>query len=75
MVLKDPEFIHPYLKGYYVWESNFEDSKDPQDGKIKFGVQITPLNEIFDKYKGTNGKIYLSCFFIIVLSNLKGLIL
>jgi len=65
MILKDPDFIQPQLKGYYVWESNFEDSKDPQDGKIKFGVQITPLNEIIDKYRGTNGKIYsrrINCY-------------
>ena len=50
MILKDPDFIQPPLKGYYVWESNFEDSKDPQDGKIKFGVQITPLSEVLQTF-------------------------
>ena len=39
MVLKDPSFQHPTLKGLYVWESSWEGKADPQDGKIKLGVQ------------------------------------
>lgn len=50
MVLKDPSFIHPSLKGTFVWESSWEGKPDPQDGKIKLGVQITPLREIIDSY-------------------------
>jgi len=57
MILKDPDFIEP-LKGIYVWESNWEGEPDPQDNKIKFGVQITPLEEICDKYKQKNSAIY-----------------
>ena len=57
MVLKDPDFIDPPLKGYYVWESNYEGEPDPQDNEVKFGVQITPLDEICDKYKGKNSSI------------------
>ena len=59
MVIKDPDFIDPPLKGYYVWESNYEGTPDPQDGKTKFGVQITPLNEIYDKYKKDRGFVYV----------------
>lgn len=59
MVLKDPYFIHPTLKGYYVWESNWEGTPDPQDGHTKFGVQITPFHEIFKKYKDSYGKVYV----------------
>jgi len=59
MVLKDPDFIHPSLKGYYVWESGWEEKPDPQDGKVKFGVQITPFHEIYGSYKKTNSFIYL----------------
>ena len=59
MVLKDPVFINPSLKGYYVWESGWEGTPDPQDGKVKFGVQITPLEEIIQSYKKKNGKIYV----------------
>ena len=42
------------LKGYYVWESGWEGTPDPQDGKVKFGVQITPFEEIFQNYKKKN---------------------
>ena len=58
MILKDPSFIHPSLKGYYVWESSWEGTPDPQDGKIKLGVQITPFDEIYQQYKSKNGFIY-----------------
>ena len=50
MILKDPSFIHPSLKGTFVWESSWEGKPDPQDGKIKLGVQITPLDEILKAY-------------------------
>ena len=53
MVLKNPTFIHPSLRGTYVWESSWEGKPDPQDGKIKLGVQITPIQEILDAYKNT----------------------
>ena len=59
MVLKDPTFIHPSLKGYYVWESSWEGKPDPQDGKIKLGVQITPFDEIYNHYKKNKSSIYV----------------
>ena len=59
VVLKDPSFIHPSLKGYYIWESSWEGKPDPQDGKIKLGVQITPFHEIYDKCVKTNSSITL----------------
>jgi hypothetical protein len=52
MILKDPSFLHPTLKGLYVWESCLGETADPQDGKVKFGVQISPLGEVLDYYKG-----------------------
>ncbi len=58
MVLKNPTFLHPSLKGTYVWESSWEGKPDPQDGKIKLGVQITPLLEIMDAYKNT-GHVFI----------------
>ena len=52
MVLRDPIFSDmPPLKGLYVWESSWEGTPDPQDGKTKLGVQITPLQVILDAYK------------------------
>ena len=59
MVLKDPDFIHPSLKGYYVWESGWDGTPDPQDGLIKLGVQITPFEEVYNKVKADNGKLYM----------------
>tara|TARA_B110000967_G_C18891835_1_gene567921 strand:+ start:2396 stop:3007 length:612 start_codon:yes stop_codon:yes gene_type:complete len=56
MILKDPSFLNVKLKGTYLWESSYNGTKDPQDGKIKFGVQITPLAELLNKY---DGDIYL----------------
>ena len=51
MILKDPTFIHPELKGTYVWESSWNGTPDPQDCKIKLGVQITPLYELLNEFK------------------------
>ena len=51
MIIKDLSFIHPTLKGTFVWESSWEGKPDPQDGKVKLGVQITPLQEFLDSYK------------------------
>lgn len=54
VILKDPTFIHPSLRGVYVWESGFEGSLDPQDNKIKFGVQITPIHHVLEIAKERN---------------------
>ena len=59
LVLKDPDFIHPTLKGYYVWESGWEGAPDPQDGLTKLGVQITPFEEVYNKMKKDGGKLYM----------------
>ena len=52
MILKDPTYFGENLKGLYVWESSWEGTPDPQDGKIKLGVQITPLDDILKSFKG-----------------------
>ena len=51
IILKDPSFIEPSLKGLYVWESGWEGEPDPQDDKVKLGVQITPLHEMLENFK------------------------
>lgn len=53
VIIKDPTFINPVLKGLYVWESGYEGTPDPQDNKIKVGVQITPLFEMIQNFKGS----------------------
>lgn len=52
MILKDPIFINPSLKGLYIWESGYEGTPDPEDGKIKLGVQITSLHDVIHNYDG-----------------------
>jgi len=58
MVLKDPDFIDPGLKGYYLWESGYEGTPDPQDDRVKFGVQITPFHEKYNRFR-KEGSIYI----------------
>ena len=53
MIVKDPTFISPSLKGTFVWESGWEGEYDPQDGKIKLGVQLTPIHEILNNFKNS----------------------
>jgi hypothetical protein len=57
--LRNPKFIHPCLKGDFIWESSLNFTKDPQDGEVKFGVQITPLKEILHNCKKSNTKVYV----------------
>mgnify|MGYP001308428917 CR=1 FL=1 len=57
MILKDPVFIHPNLKGYYVWQSSWTGKLDPQDDEIKLGVQITPFDEVYKFYQSNNSHI------------------
>jgi hypothetical protein len=59
MILKNPTYIHKSLRGTYVWESGWEGKPDPQDGKVKMGVQITPIHEMIDEYNKTGGKIMI----------------
>ena len=61
MVLKDPYFLadlHPgaskeMFEGLFVWESSWEGEPDPQDGKVKLGVQVTDLEQVLKSNGGT----------------------
>tara|TARA_Y100000590_G_C15733267_1_gene1017789 strand:- start:2840 stop:3493 length:654 start_codon:yes stop_codon:yes gene_type:complete len=59
MVLVNPTFMaktcnlpEDNFMGHFVWESSWEGTPDPQDGKIKLGVQLTPLEEVINNNKG-----------------------
>jgi len=53
MIVKDPEFTDKKLeKGLYLWESNLELFPDSEDNKIKMAVQIVPLREMVNHFKG-----------------------
>ena len=49
LVVVDPPWTK---KGIYVWESSYHGTPDPQDGKIKFGVQLQPLSFYTHHYPG-----------------------
>nr|QFG74432.1 MAG: hypothetical protein [Megaviridae environmental sample] len=60
LVLKDPFFLAKkhncgteLFEGLFIWESSFEASPDPQDGKVKLGVQITKLDQALKNNGGT----------------------
>ena len=55
IVLKDPTYIDPKLKGYYMLESGTESFPDAVYHRINFGVQIVDLEKLYDLY---SGKIY-----------------
>ena len=46
MIVVDPPFA-PHLKGPFLWESSYEGTHDPQDGKVKLAVQLTPIETVF----------------------------
>jgi len=48
MVLRDPVWIKPELKGIYIYESGLEPTPDAEDGVKKFGVQLTPINVVLE---------------------------
>lgn len=51
LVVVDPPWA-PSCKGIFVWESTWHGTKDPQDGLIKFGVQLTPIEFYTQRYPG-----------------------
>lgn len=57
-VLRDPTWIDPKFKGIYIWESSWEGKPDPQDGKLKLGVQITPFDEVYQSWINKKTDIY-----------------
>lgn len=57
IVLQDPSFLEKHLKGTYIWESGIEGTPDPQDNKIKLGVQVTEINQFLKNYN--NGRFFV----------------
>ena len=56
VVLKNPNLGDAKFKGIYLLESGFENTPDPENHRIKKGVQIINLE---DKIKNYNGRIYV----------------
>lgn len=53
MIIKDPDFTTPPLKGLYIIESGTEPFADAENHRKKFGVQIVPLQLVLATYSGT----------------------
>lgn len=51
IILRDPTYIDPTLKGLYILESGMENIPDSLTGKKVIGVQITPLEHAINYYK------------------------
>ena len=51
MILRDPTWLHPELKGLYILESGAEDVEDTLSHRYVYGVQIIPLEHVLNKYE------------------------
>jgi hypothetical protein len=58
IILRDPIYINPKLKGLYLWESGLEHFVDSEDGVRKLGVQITSMDKVL-KYADESDLNYL----------------
>ena len=59
IILRDPTYINPELKGLYVIESGSEGIKDVISGKKVIGVQVIPLEYVLSEYQNANfGYLY-----------------
>lgn len=56
VIIKDPCFENLFLKGIYVLESGYEPKGDPENDRVKYGVQLTKLDTFLNNY---NGKIFI----------------
>ena len=52
VILKNPNLGDAKFKGIYLLESGFENTPDPENNRIKKGVQIINFEEKFKNYKG-----------------------
>lgn len=59
IILRDPVYINPKLKGLYILESSYEDIPDSNTGKKVWGVQIIPLEYVINQYQSSYiGNLY-----------------
>ncbi len=54
MIVKNPKFTDTPLEGTFLWESSYEGTPDPQDGKVKLGVQLTKIEDVLTHYHNAN---------------------
>jgi len=47
-----------YLEGTYIWDSSYHNHKDPQDGRIKFGIALVPIGQYINDANEKHQKLY-----------------
>lgn len=59
IILKNPVFYDPKLRGTYILESGYEKIPDAESGKFVYGVQIIPIEYVINSYQnGYKGTLY-----------------
>jgi hypothetical protein len=56
MVLRDPTYLDPKLKGLYMLESGTENFPDAIEHRLHYGVQVVNLEKVLEHYVG---RVYL----------------
>lgn len=51
IIIRDPDFTDPPLKGLYVLESSFETFPDAEDHKYKLGVELEEFDKVISAAK------------------------
>jgi hypothetical protein len=51
IIIRDPDFTDPPLKGLYVLESSFETFPDAEDHKYKLGVELEEFDKVISTAK------------------------
>ena len=57
IIIRDPQFTNPPLKGLYVLEASFELFPDVEDKKYKFGVELEEFDKVMRDAR-TYGNVY-----------------
>lgn len=52
IIIKDPQFTDPPLKGLYVLESSYETFPDAENKESKLGVELVSLDRVIEEYHG-----------------------
>lgn len=52
IIIINPNFENKILEGIYVLESGYESKPDIENNRIKYGVQLTKLDDIIKNYDG-----------------------
>ena len=52
IIIRDPQFTTPPMKGLFILESNRESFPDAEDDEIKTGVELVHLEDVLKTYSG-----------------------